>query len=151
MKRKKPPRGPQFYTARHLEKREQPKTQARLTRQPYPNTQEFHEGEWVDAQGRQYRIATHKHPMEWLPGEPIPLPTAEERDRLLAQPRPVFWIKLLRGSGPSAWFQPRDLLLQQTLVLHPAQAGVPPVRVRVQEARRRPPKGRSGGLVVTVL
>ncbi len=157
------PRGEQFYTARRLEtQRETKQGQYRAIRYPYPNQTEFgRRGEWTDAAGRHYRIATKKHPSEWTPGKFIPLPTHEERQALLTSVKGggagiILWVKVPRGAGTAAWFTLGERQSRHALSLHPIRDGIPPIHVQLlggQEHGKggRGDDGRTGKIQVTLL
>lgn len=152
--RKKPPKGEQFRTGRHLEKRDTKRGLYTATRTPYPNQTEFGErGEWVDSNGRQYRLPTSTHPTGWMPGERIPLPqTALERAALVKHTDDgslKLWVKLPRNGGPNSWFSSGDLVTHAALELRPVIDGVLPQQVLLKSADRRNGKGRTGMIVVS--
>jgi len=154
------PTGNQFYAARRTEKqRDTAGGRYRTTRFPYPNQTEFGKrGEWTDAYGRHYRIATKTHPSQWTPGVMIPLPSHEERQRLLTTVTPgglAFWIKVPHRGDPNAWFTLAERQNRLTLSLHPIRDGVPPITLQLfgpqEHGKKNDGRGRTGQIKVTLL
>lgn len=111
------------------------------------------QAEWVDAFGRQYRLALYQHPMEWTPGVAIPLFDPLKRQEIMEQQvkqgRGRLWVRLDKGAGPDAWFTPGELAMHQEVTLRPVMDGVPPLEIHLMTAQRRLPKGRTGLVTVT--
>lgn len=151
---KKLPLKKRMLVARRLENRDR---DPRRRRWPFPNTSEFgRRGEWVDAQGRQYRLAIFKDSSEWTPGLPIAWLSNTQRDALLEQKKKkkkgdvVLWVKLKKNTDAAGWFDLRRQGLETLVELRPGADGIPPLSIRVHAGDRRLPLGRTGMIRVSL-
>jgi len=147
------PRGKQFRTARHLEKRDSKRGQYAATRKTVPNSHEFGTAEYIDAQGRQYRLGIADNANSWTPGVPIPPLLSDQRGKMRARADGTteLWIRLHKGTKTTeGWFSPGDLAAHSVLELLPTIPGLPKQRVRVVRATRggKQQRGRTGSVFV---
>ena len=135
------PRGAQFLDARRREGRD---THARYYAvADYPNRGEFGAPEYVDATGRQYRVAflSRLGPNAWPPRAPIRARARAEHPIAAAGgTRVKLWVKLPPRGADTAWFR----TLPATVALEPVAPGRGPLVVRVHAAFRARPTHSTG-------
>lgn len=125
----------------------------------YPSSHTFGAADYIDAAGRQYRLAYAPPPGGWTVGVPIPprpanAPILRARD---GSQRACLWVKLPRKrhrfgarADRDLWFDGARLATgSQAVALEPVAPGLPAVTMVVREAYRLAPTERTGRLMVT--
>jgi hypothetical protein len=139
MRRRQPRAGPQFIQERHVEGRATHPRYYALTEAP--NAGEFGQAEYVDEEGRQYRVALGTR-TDYPPGKAIPPRAYAQEATRNAQGHAKLWVKLPKGAAGS-WFAqvPGRMPIVR---LTPVKPGLPALTVRVAAAFRVRPTLRTG-------
>lgn len=132
------PRAKQFYGGRRLERRERdPAAVRQAERLDHPNEQEFGAAEYVDEDGRQYRVAYLNRLGGWEPGAPVP-PRPKGAKPLRDGRRIKLWLRLKRGEA-QRWYKGGE-----SIKLYANRPDLSDREIQVQMADRGAPQRRTG-------